>query len=479
MSENSVPNSNYSHIYKKYSHISIMNPVNRNILRLAIPSIVSNITVPLLGLVDLTIVGHMGDARYISAVAIGTMIFNSIYWLTLFLRMGTSGMTAQAFGAQDRTEVLRILQRTLFVGLFLGVLLLMLSPLLRPLLIYLMSTPPDAVVLVETYFDIVIFGAPAMLALYGLTGWFVGMQDTRTPMWVAIFQNVVNIVVSLLLVVVCGWKMEGVATGTLVAQWSGALVALAALARRLHQPFLHTSLVGLLADYLPHRKEVFSRPALHRFFVVNRDIFLRTLCMVAVNASFTSFGGRQGALVLSANTLLLMFFTFFSYIMDGFAFAGEALCGKHYGAGEIAQLRFTTRRLMIFGAVMVVAFTTVYVLFGKEILLLMTSDTSVVEASTHYLFWAYLIPVAGMAAFIYDGVFIGTTKTRAMLATTFVAALVFFGVNIGLILLAETEVWPASLDHNHILWLAYILFLTARGVVQSFLYLRLFCLSVS
>lgn len=264
-----------------------------------------------------------------------------------------------------------------------------------------------------------------------------------------------------------------------MAQWSGALVALAALARRLHQPFLHTSLVGLLADYLPHRKEVFSRPALHRFFVVNRDIFLRTLCMVAVNASFTSFGGRQGALVLSANTLLLMFFTFFSYIMDGFAFAGEALCGKHYGAGELAQLRFTTRRLMIIGAVMVVAFTTVYVLFGKEILLLMTSDTSVVEASTHYLFWAYLIPVAGMAAFIYDGVFIGTTKTRAMLATTFVAALVFFGVNIGLILLAETEVWPASLDHNHILWLAYILFLTARGVVQSFLYRRLFCLSVS
>ena len=143
MSENGVSNSNYSHIYKKYFHISIMNPVNHNILRLAIPSIVSNITVPLLGLVDLTIVGHMGDARYISAVAIGTMIFNSIYWLTLFLRMGTSGMTAQAFGAQDRTEVLRILQRTLFVGLFLGVLLLMLSPLLRPLLIYLMSTPPD------------------------------------------------------------------------------------------------------------------------------------------------------------------------------------------------------------------------------------------------------------------------------------------------------------------------------------------------
>lgn len=456
-----------------------MNPINRNILQLAIPSIVSNITVPLLGLVDLTIVGHMGDARYISAVAIGTMIFNSIYWLTLFLRMGTSGMTAQAVGAKDRDEVLRILQRTLFVGLFLGVLLLVLSPCLRPLLIFLMSTPSDAVALVKTYFDIVIFGAPAMLALYGLTGWFVGMQDTRTPMFVAIFQNVVNIVVSLVLVVGCGWKIEGVATGTLVAQWGGALLALATLAQRLRQPFLHTRLTCLLADYLPHRKEVFNRTALHRFFVVNRDIFLRTLCMVAVNASFTSFGGRQGALVLSANTLLLMFFTFFSYIMDGFAFAGEALCGKHYGAGEMEPLRTTTRRLMAFGAGMVVAFTTVYVLTGKEILLLMTNDTAVVEAATHYLFWAYLIPVTGVAAFIYDGVFIGTTKTRAMLATTFLAALVFFSVNIGLSLLAQTDLWPTALDHNHILWLAYILFLTARGVIQSALYRRLFVLHAS
>lgn len=450
-----------------------MNSLNRDILRLAIPSIVSNVTVPLLGLVDLTIVGHIGDARYISAVAIGTMIFNSIYWLMLFLRMGTSGMTAQVFGAKSRGEVIMTLQRTLFIGLFLGCLLLLLSPLLRPFLIWLMNTPADSADLVRTYFNIVICGAPAMLALYGLTGWFIGMQDTRTPMYVAIFQNIINIVVSLTLVVLMGWKIEGVAAGTLVAQWAGALMALAALSRKLRHPFLNTHLGSVLKGCLSDRKEVFSRPALRRFFTVNRDIFLRTLCMVAVNASFTSFGGKMGALVLSANTLLLMFFTFFSYVMDGFAFAGEALCGKHYGAGEMGQLQATTRRLMAFGMAMVVVFTATYVLWGTEIVQLMTSDAAVVEASRGYLFWAYLIPLAGVAAFVYDGVFIGMTQTRAMLLTTLTAAAVFFCVNMGCSCLGRCRVGFLAANPNHILWLAYILFLATRGLVQSVLYRRI------
>ena len=450
-----------------------MNPLNRDILHLAIPSIVNNVTVPLLGLVDLTIVGHIGDARYISAVAIGTMIFNSIYWLMLFLRMGTSGMTAQVFGAKSRGEVIATLQRTLLIGLFIGFLLLLLSPLLRPFLIWLMNTPTDSVPLVRTYFDIVIFGAPAMLALYGLTGWFIGMQDTRTPMYVAIFQNVINIAVSLILVTLMGWKIEGVAMGTLVAQWAGVLMALAALGRKLRQPFLRTRLGSVLKGCLSDRKAIFSRPTLRRFFTVNRDIFLRTLYMVAVNASFTSFGGKMGALVLSANTLLLMFFTFFSYVMDGFAFAGEALCGKYYGAGKTAQLQAATHRLMAFGAVMVVAFTAVYVLWGKEIVQLMTNDAAVVEASSGYLFWTYLIPLAGVAAFIYDGVFIGMTQTHAMLLTTLAASAVFFCVNIVFSQFAQQFSGFLSANPNHILWLGYILFLATRGLVQSVLYRRI------
>ena len=453
--------------------------LNRNILRLAIPSIISNITVPLLGFVDIAIVGHIGNAQYISSVAIGTMIFNSLYWLMLFLRMGTSGMTAQAFGANDRGEVLDTLLRTLSVSLILGILLLFLSPLLRPFLIWVMNTPTDDLPLVKTYFNIAIFGAPAMLILYGLTGWFVGMQDTHTPMWVAIIQNLVNIVVSLILVIVLGWKIEGVASGTLVAQWAGALIALASLGRKLHQPLLGTSLKFLVKNYLPNRKNIYNRRALHRFFCINRDIFLRTLCMVAVNASFTSFGGRQGTLILSANTLLLMFFTFFSYIMDGFAFAGEAICGKYYGAKETHNIHIATHHLMGFGAIMVAVFTSVYILFGTQILKLMTNDSQVIATSTRYLFWAYLIPIAGVAAFIYDGVFIGTTQTRAMLLTTFLAAIIFFTVNI---LFSHPSFFTITdrykiFDVNHILWLSYILFLVIRGLIQAVYYRRIFKLS--
>ena len=448
--------------------------LNRNILRLAVPSIVSNITVPLLGFVDLTIVGHIGNAQYISSVAIGTMIFNSLYWLMLFLRMGTSGMTAQAFGANDRGEVLETLLRTLSVSLMFGVLLLFSSPLLRPLLIWVMNTPMSIVPLVNTYFNIAIFGAPAMLVLYGLTGWFVGMQDTRTPMWVAIIQNLVNIVVSLFLVVILGWKIEGVAAGTLVAQWAGALIALIALGRKLQQPMLSTSLKYLMRNYLPNKKKIFSHQALHRFFSINRDIFLRTLCMVAVNASFTSFGGRQGTLILSANTLLLMFFTFFSYIMDGFAFAGEAICGKYYGAKDTHNIHIATHHLMGFGAIMVVVFTSVYVLFGTQILNLMTNDTQVIATSTRYLFWAYLIPIAGVAAFIYDGVFIGTTQTHAMLLTTFLASIIFFTINILSLKPSYILGGDEIIDINHILWLSYILVLAMRGVIQAVYYRRIF-----
>lgn len=442
-------------------------PIDHDILSLAIPSIISNITVPLLGLADLTIVGHIGDAKYISAVAIGTMVFNSIYWLTLFLRMGTSGLTAQAFGAKDRGEVVLTLQRTLFVAFLLASIILLSSPMLLPFLIQLMNAPAEAISYVHEYTNIVIWGAPAMLALYGLTGWFVGMQDTRTPMYVAIFQNVVNILASLAFVFLLDWKIEGVAAGTLVAQWAGLLLAMAALKRKLHSPFLGYTVWQMFSDYSHNWRIILSRQALRRFFVVNRDIFLRTLCMVAVNVSFTSFGGKQGATVLSVNTLLLMFFTFFSYVMDGFAFAAEALCGKYYGAHDTPQLRITIRHLLGFGIIMTLIFTFAYMTGGKEIVGLMTNDATVISASLEFLLWPCLIPVAGFAAFIYDGVFIGTTNTRAMLITTFVAASVFFAINLTAGAFGNHFAWLQQINANHFLWLAYILFLATRGVVQS------------
>lgn len=294
-----------------------MNNKDKEILHIALPAIVTNITVPLLGLIDVAITGHLGQTAYIGAIAVGSMLFNVVYWLFGFLRMGTSGMTAQAYGRADADEAARLLARGLCVGLAVAFALLILqAPLLKVALV-VMGVEPTLQPLVSTYFKICIWGAPAMLCLYAFTGWFIGLQNTRVTMAVSITQNVVNIVASLLLVYGLGMKIEGVAMGTLIAQWAGTLLAtLYAWAKH-----------GKVLQRLKWRA-VLQGEALLRFFTVNRDIFLRTLFLVAVNLFFVSAGARQGALLLAANTLLMQLFTLFSYVMDGFAYAGEALCGN-------------------------------------------------------------------------------------------------------------------------------------------------------
>ena len=290
---------------------SIMHQRNRQILQIALPSIVSNITVPLLGLIDVAIVGHMGSAAYIGAIAVGSMIFNLLYWLFGFLRMGTSGMTSQALGRRDMSEVMRLFVNSLTVGLGIAMVFIILQVPLRELALLLMHPTPDITPLAATYFNICIWGAPAMMGIYSLNGWFIGMQNTRIPMFISIMQNVVNILASLTLVFACGMKIEGVALGTVIAQWAGFLTAL----------FLWHHYYGRLRRYYPHatssgavatqkeRKEpqqtAMRHAELMKFFQVNRDIFLRTLFLVAVNLFFTSAGARQGAVILSVNTLLM------------------------------------------------------------------------------------------------------------------------------------------------------------------------------
>lgn len=424
-----------------------MNYDNRQILTLAVPSIVSNVTVPLLGLVDLSVVGHIGDASYIGAIAIGTMIFNVVYWLFGFLRMGTSGMTAQAFGAGNGNEQLHVLVRSLSIGVGIGMTFVVFQMPLRELMIWMMNTPEQSSRFVRQYFDVVVFGAPAMLGLYSLTGWFIGMQDTRTPMAVAIVQNVVNIVASLFFVFGMGWKIEGVAAGTLVAQWVGFIMAIVSMYIKCHAR-------GLVVQ--DHWGDIMNGVAMMRFFRVNRDIFLRTVCLVAVNLFLTSAGARQGALILSVNTLLMTLFTLFSYVLDGFAYAGEALSGRYYGAGDMEGLHRIVKGLFRWGLAMVIIFTVVYAVGGRAFLQLLTSDRMVVAASMDYFFWALMVPICGMAAFIYDGVFIGMTATRGMLLSSFTATVVFF----------VTFAMLGNMLGNHALWLAFLLFLTVRGIVQ-------------
>ena len=434
--------------------------MHKEILSLAIPSIVTNITVPLLGLVDVAIVGHMGDASYIGAIAVGTMMMNVICWLFGFLRMGTSGMTSQAYGRGDSKEAATILFQAIALGAAIGILFVLFQPLLLRLFLFFMRPSDEIRAFASVYFHVCVFGLPAALVMYGLTGWFIGMQDTRTPMTVSIFQNIVNIMTSLLLVYVFGMKVEGVALGTLTAQYSGLLLALYILRRK------YASHYQLLFSQFTLKPGVYSsfgyKHTLNRFFRVNRDIFLRTLFLVAVNAAFTSVGSRQGDVILAVNTLLFQFFTLYSYIMDGFAYAGEAICGKYYGAGNAPSFHACIRRLFAWGVIMTVVYTAAYYFGANDILHVLSNEQTVIEASEPYLLWVALIPVAGMGAFIWDGVFIGITDSRGMLLSCFVAAIVFA---IMLSLFFTTM-------GNHALWLALLSYLLARGVMQSMLFWR-------
>lgn len=350
-----------------------MKKTDREILGIALPAIVSNITVPLLGLVDVAIVGHLGDAAYIGAIAVGGMLFNIIYWIFGFLRMGTSGMTAQLYGKQSLTEIVQMLVRAATIGTGIALVLIALQVPIRETA-FLLIRPTEAVGrLATTYFHICIWGAPAMLGLYGLTGWYIGMQNSRIPMLIAITQNVVNIAASLCLVYLCGMKVEGVALGTLIAQYAGLLMGILLWMRH----------YGYLRGHF-RREGLFRRSVMKRFFEVNRDIFLRTLCLVAVTLFFTSAGAGQGEIILAVNTLLMQLFTLYSYIMDGFAYAGEALSGKYIGAGDRTSFSTTIRRLFGWGAVMALLFTATYALGGQGFLNLLTDDPSVTEAATHF-----------------------------------------------------------------------------------------------
>lgn len=428
-----------------------MNKHHRRILAIAIPSIVSNITVPLLGLIDIAIVGHLGNVSYIGAIAVGSMIFNLVYWIFGFLRMGASGMTSQALGSRNLTEVVRLLLRSLAVSLAIALLLIILQIPLQKIMFALIQPTVDIAPLSSTYYYIVIWGAPAMLGLYGLTGWYIGVQNTRIPMLVSIIQNITNIIASLTLVAGLGMGFRGVAFGTVIAQYTGFFVALALLLRYYGRLGKYIELGGL-----------FARSAMTRFFSVNGDIFMRTLFLVAVNLFFTSAGARQGAVILAVNTVLMQLYLLFSYFMDGFAYAGEAICGHYYGAGNNAAVRATVRRLFLWGAVVVAVFTAVYALGGEGFLHLLTDDNTVIAASGEYFPWALAVPAAGVAAFVWDGVFIGLTATRGMLVSSVIAAVAFFSTYFLL---------QPSLG-NHALWLAQIVYLSMRGIIQSVIFSR-------
>ena len=426
----------------------MLKPIDKEILRIAVPAIVSNLTVPLLGLVDVAIAGHLGDASYIGAIAVGGMLFNMIYWMFGFLRMGTGGLTAQAYGQDNPQESMRVLLRSLAVAGAMAALLLALQYPIRLLAFTLIDASPEVREMATRYFHICIWGAPAILASYSLTGWFIGMQNSRIPMYVAILQNVVNIAASLFFVSALGMKVAGIAAGTLIAQYAGLLTACIFWWRK----------YGLLREHA-RKAPLFEHTAMKRFFSINRDIFVRTACIVAVTVFFTSTGAAHGDIILAVNTLLMQLFTLFSYIMDGFAYAGEALSGRYIGAADRRKFLQTVRHLFIWGTGAAALFTLLYAAGGENFLQLLTNDTAVIRASQEYFLWALAIPFAGFSAFLLDGICIGATATRVMLHAVAAATAAFFALYYSL----------HATFGNHSLWAAFLAYLFLRGTVQAWL----------
>lgn len=449
--------------------------MNREILHIALPAIVANITIPLLGLLDTAIAGHLGSATFIGAIAVGSMIFNLIYWNFGFLRMSTSGLTAQAYGRGDRRACMAVLRQACLVAVVVAVAIMALQvPLLR-LAMWVIDPSQQVRALAAGYYHIVVWGAIPVLVMMTIKGWLLGMQDSRGAMWVSIVVNVLNIVASL--TAVYGLKMgfTGIAAGTLVAEWLGLGAAVLIARRAVPHPdgsdgsdqsdfsdFSDGSSLSELSEPSEKSEKSELSTGVGRFFTVSGDIFVRSFLLMLVNLAVVAIGARSGDLILAVNALIQQLNTLFAYFMDGIAFAGEALVGKYFGRGDTARLRLCVRRLFVWGAVLTAVFTLLYA-FPQLIFALLTDADQVIAAAMHYRWWCALLPVAGMAAFVWDGVFIGLTRTRGMLVAVAVASATFA---------ALYWVLPPAMG-NHRLWLAFVISLAARGAVQTAIYTRI------
>ncbi|MFB6342167.1 MATE family efflux transporter [Saccharicrinis sp. FJH62] len=421
-----------------------MKQLDRRILKFAIPNIISNITVPLLGFVDMALMGHLNSPVYIGAISLGTVIFNFIYWSLGFLRMSTSGLTAQAYGRKDHEQAAKILSRALFIAIISGFFILLfrngISHVGFNLLDGTDAVKKEAVI----YFKIRVFAAPASIALFAFSGWFLGMHNARIPMIVSILINVFNILISVLFVVILDYKSDGVAIGTVCAQYIGLAMYIFYLFRIFPNLIKHISL-----------RSIAPFNELKNFLSVSGDIFFRTLMVILVFTWFTSESAGQGNTILAVNSLFREFLMFFSFLMDGFAYSAEPIIGGEIGAGNRKDIRSIVRRIFKWGIGITVLTTLIYGGLGYQVMSLLTNQAIILETAKPYLFYIALIPLACFASFLWDGVYIGATASRQMLLSIMISTFaIFFPV---------WYIFKNSLG-NHALWVAMLLFMFSRGI---------------
>lgn len=423
--------------------------MNREILKLAIPNIISNITIPLLGLVDMILMGHLGSPAYIGAIALGGTIFSVLYSFFSFLRAGTTGFTAQALGCNDKNEIIYSLYRSLCVGIPIILLILSLQIPIAKLSEFLLDGSDEVKSLAIKYFYIRIWAAPANIMLYCLNGWFVGMQNTKTPMFVAILINVMNIVFSIFFVIVLKQNVTGVALGTVIAQYSGLTLAIFLLIKNYRSYFVKIN-KDVLLDF----------GKIKRFFKVNTDLMIRSFLLIISIAFFTNQSAKLGDNILAINMIIMQSFYIFSYFTDGFAYAGEALVGKFVGSNDKENLIKSIKLLLLWGFSISIPFTILYALFPSTFVRIISDNPNILSEVKPYYIYMILIPIITFAAFIWDGVYIGATASKAI-RNTMIIATIFVFIPAWYFLVPQFE--------NHGLWIAFLCFMIARSVAMTFM----------
>ena len=402
-----------------------MKSLNSQILRLAIPSILANITIPLVGIVDTAIVGHIANATYIGGIAIGTMLFDLLYWNFGFLRVGTSGMTAQAYGRGDGVECARLLTQSVSIALIGAAVLWLIQWLFVTAVLAIVPCSTEVAAFAREYFFIRIWAAPATLSLMALKGWFIGMQDTVSPMITDIVVNVVNMTVSYVLAVYTPLEALGVAYGTLVAQFTGLLLALVICLFKYKT--VVQDIVKLLCDKVI---KLLGDKEMKRFMSLNANLFVRSLCFMVVYVGFTSLASQYGDVELAVSTIMMKLFMLFSYFVDGFAYAGEALVGKEYGASRSLassphSLVRIVRLLFAWSLGVGLLFTLLFAVWSEECYLAMTNDMEVLSRLGDYTLWLIAMPLVSTLAFMWDGVYAGATAGKQIRNAMIYAALGF------------------------------------------------------
>ena len=433
---------------------------NRDILRLAIPSILANITIPLVGIVDTAIVGHLSDAAAIGGIAIGTMLFDLLYWNFGFLRVGTSGLTAQAFGSsqssefsgQTPPECRKILTQSLTIALIAALAIWAIQWLFVTAVLAIVPCSAEVASVARDYFFVRIWAAPATLMLFTFKGWFIGMQDTKSPMAVDILVNVVNMAASYYLAVYTPLGVVGVAHGTLIAQYSGLMLAIGILC--IKYGIIHIGLKEIIA--------AMQWPEIRRMMALNGNIFIRSLCFMVVYVGYTSLASQYGDTELAVSSIMMKLFMFFSFFVDGFAYAGEALVGKAFGEVKDERLKVKgideiVRHLFMWAIGVGAVFSLIYGVLGRANIEMMTSDETVIEAAMQYIGWLIAMPLISALAFMWDGVYIGATAGKQIRNAMIWAAVGFVA---GYLL---TYRWLGA----QALYIGYFAHLIARSVYLS------------